>query len=318
MRLFKLLCSFLCICISLAAVMAASICVTNPHQSLFYLLDIFTLPVLTATVIVTVTFYWAKEKWAGHIGLLAVLIGLWALAPQAFISQKTADKSIPPIRLMFANLYIMNKTPEHLKSWIDKEKPDIVANVENFRVASENLTPLMKSQYPYFYRHKNADTVVYSRYPIVAERRGKTRYSFDQVDIKTPQGLLHVAIVHLCQPKPKDHSCQVSQMARLRTDLQPEQNARTVIVGDFNSDLSAYLLQDFAREHNFRALAAPTGSWPALLPGVFRIAIDNAFAGSGLSLQRRKVGPDNGSDHRPFVIDIYPAKVKVKPSSSAS
>lgn len=316
MRLFKLLCSFLCICISLAAVMAASICVTNPHQSLFYLLDIFTLPVLTATVIVTVTFYWAKEKWAGHIGLLAVLIGLWALAPQAFVPQKPADKSGPPVRLMFANLYIMNKTPEHLKIWIDQEKPDIVANVENFRVASENLTPIMAKQYPYFYRHNRDDTVVYSRYPIVGERRGKTRYSFDQVDIQTPQGLLHVAIVHLCQPKPKDHSCQVSQMARLRTDLRPEQSAKTVIVGDFNSDLSAYLLQDFARERNFRPLAAPTGSWPALLPGVFRIALDNAFAGSGLSLQRRKVGPDNGSDHRPIVVDIYP--VKIKPSSSAS
>jgi endonuclease/exonuclease/phosphatase (EEP) superfamily protein YafD len=314
MHLLKLLCSLLCICISLAAVLAASICVTNPHQSFFYLLDIFTLPVLSATAVITAAFYWAREKWAGHIGVLAVLIGLWAMAPQAFVSQKPADKSVPPVRLMFANLYIANKTPEHLKSWIDKEKPDIVANVENFRVAAETLTPQLKTLYPYQYRHR--DTVVYSRYPIADERHGKTRYSFDQVDIKTPQGLLHVAIVHLCQPKPKDHSCQVSQMARLRTDLQPEQNARTVIVGDFNSGLSAYLLQDFAREHNFRPLAAPTGSWPALLPGIFRIAIDNAFAGSGLSLQRRKVGPDNGSDHRPFVIDIYPAKVK--PSSQAS
>ncbi|ESQ89747.1 endonuclease/exonuclease/phosphatase family protein [Asticcacaulis benevestitus] len=314
MRLFKQLCSFLCICISLAAVVAASLCVTNSHHAYFYLLDIFTLPVLSATLVVTLAFYWARQTWAGHIGVLAVLMGLWALAPQAFITQKPADKSVPPVRLMFANLYIMNKTPEHLKIWIDKEKPDIIANVENFRITAENLTPLLKSQYPYQYR--DCDAVVYSRYPIAGDRHGKTRYSFDQVDIQTPQGLLHVAIVHLCQPTPLDHTCQVSQTTRLRTDLRPEQNARTVIVGDFNSDLSAYLLQDFAREHNFRPLAAPTGTWPALLPGVFRIAIDNAFAGSGLSLQRRKVGPDNGSDHRPIVIDIYPAKLT--PSSQAS
>ena len=34
------------------------------------------------------------------------------------------------------------------------------------------------------------------------------------------------------------------------------------------------------------------------------IAIDNAFVGPGLTVTQRRVGPDNGSDHRPIVVTV--------------
>ncbi len=293
----------LCIGASLVALAGALVCLKTFHHPLLYLLDIFTLPFLTATAGLTLAFFLVREKTAWRLGVVATGVWLLALAPQAFVTQRPANDAVAPVRLMFANLYIFNKTPERLLDWVDTEKPDIIATVENLTDPDDESE--LKDRYPYHYKHR--DTVVYSRYPILSGHHGDTEYSFDMLDIRTPQGLTHLAVVHLCQPKMDTHDCQSSQMARLRADITPDQRLNTIMVGDFNSSLSAYLLQDFARDMDFRPIAAPTGTWPALLPGVLRIGIDNAFAGKHFSLSRRKVGPDNGSDHRPIVVDVRPA-----------
>lgn len=295
--------SSLCIAASALSLAGAVVCLKTLHYPLLYLLDIFTLPFLTATVGLTVTFFLVREKTAWRLGAVASGVWLLALAPQAFAPQRPADMAKPAVRLIFANLYIDNRTPERLLEWVNVEKPEIVATVEN--LSDPDDTPELNGRYPYHYKHD--DTVVYSRYPITSSHHADTEYSFDMLDIRTPQGLMHLAVVHLCQPKVDTHECQSSQMARLRADIPVDQRPNTIMVGDFNSSLSAYLLQDFARDMDFKPVAAPVGTWPSVLPGVLRIGIDNAFAGRNYNLSRRKVGPDNGSDHRPIVVDIRPA-----------
>ncbi len=295
--------SGLCIGASAVALAGGLVCLKTFHHPLLYLLDIFTLPFLSVTVGLTLAFFLIREKTAWRLGAVASGVWLLALAPQAFAPQRPANEAAPPVRLMFANLYIYNKTPERLLDWVNVEKPDIVATVEN--LTDPDDTPELDSRYPYHYKHR--DTVVYSRYPILSSHHGETEYSFDMLDIRTPQGLMHLAVVHLCQPKIQSHACQTSQMTRLKADISADQRPNTVMVGDFNSSLSAYLLQDFAHDMDFKPIAAPIGTWPSVLPGVLRIGIDNAFAGKHFSLSRRKVGPDNGSDHRPIVVDIRPA-----------
>ncbi|MGN6363579.1 endonuclease/exonuclease/phosphatase family protein [Asticcacaulis taihuensis] len=295
--------SSLCIGASALSLAGGLICLKTFHYPLLYLIDIFTLPFLTLTVGLTIAFWLIREKTAWRLGAVASGVWLLALAPQAFVTQAPAPDKVPAVRLMFSNLYIYNKTPERLLDWVNEEKPDIIATVEN--LTDPKYTPTVNRRYPYQYKYR--DTVVYSRYPILASHRGDTEYSFDMLDIRTPQGLMHLAVVHLCQPKIETHDCQSSQMMRLREDITADQRPNTVMVGDFNSDLSAYLLQDFAHDMGFRPMAAPIGTWPSVLPGILRIGIDNAFAGKHFSLSRRKVGPDNGSDHRPIVVDIRPA-----------
>lgn len=296
--------SGLCIGASAIALAGGLVCLKTFHHPLLYLLDIFTLPFLSVTVGLTLAFFLIREKTAWRLGVVACGVWLLALAPQAFAPQRPADETAPAMRLMFANLYIYNKTPERLLDWVATEKPDIVATVEN--LTDPDDPPMVDKRYPYHYRHR--DTVVYSRYPILSSHHGDTEYSFDMLDIGTPQGLMHLAVVHLCRPKIQTHNCQTSQMARLKADIPVAQRPATIMVGDFNSSLSAYLLQDFAHDMDFRPVAAPVGTWPALLPGFLRIGIDNAFTGRHFSLSRRKVGPDNGSDHRPIVVDVRPAR----------
>ena len=300
---FRAVWSSLCIGVSVFLLAGAVIGLNNFHQPLPYLIDIFTLPLLTLTAGVTSAFFLARKTIAGAIGILASGIWLIALIPQAITSQAPSDETGPFVRLMFANLYIHNKTPERLIEWVNAEQPDIIATVENLSDPADQSK--LTDRYPYHYRHR--DTVVYSRFPIGLSHAGNTRYSFDMIDIRIPHRQMHLAVVHLCQPKIDTHDCQSSQMVRLREDIPAKARPDVVMVGDFNSSLSAYLLQAFARDMAFKPVAAPTGTWPSVLPGVLRIGIDNAFAGRNFSLSRRKVGPDNGSDHRPIVVDIRPA-----------
>ncbi|MFT4075847.1 MAG: endonuclease/exonuclease/phosphatase family protein [Asticcacaulis sp.] len=292
--------SALCTGASALSLVLAALCYTNPHYPPLYLIDIFTLPLLTATVALVVAFWLMREKAAWRLGFVAAGAWLLALWPQAFPPQTPVDTKSPTVRVMFSNLYIFNRDPARLLDWVGSEKPDIVATVENLTDPDE--APMVDKAYPYHSKHR--DTVVYSRYPILSAHHGDTEYSFDMFDIRTPQGLMHLAVVHLCQPRLTSHECQSSQMTRLRQDIGADERPDTLMVGDFNSSLSAYLLQDFARDMKFRPVAAPTGTWPALLPGALRIGIDNAFAGSHFSLSHRQVGPDNGSDHRPILIDV--------------
>jgi endonuclease/exonuclease/phosphatase (EEP) superfamily protein YafD len=225
--------STLCIGASGASLVVAAVCYTNPHYPPLYLIDIFTLPLLTATIGLSVAFWLMREKTAWRLGFVAAGVWLLALWPQAFSTQRPADPKAPAVRVMFANLYIYNKTPQHLLDWVDREKPDIIATVENLIDPDE--APMVDKSYAYHYKHR--DTVVYSRYPILSAHHGDTQYSFDMFDIRTPQGLMHLAVVHLCQPKIRSHECQASQMARLRTDITPDERADMVMVGDFNSSL---------------------------------------------------------------------------------
>ena len=296
--------SGLCIGASGVALAGGLVCLKTFHYPLLYLLDIFTLPFLSVTVGLTLAFFLIRETAAWRLGAVACGVWLLALAPQVFAPQRPPAETVPAMRLMFSNLYIYNKTPERLGDWINQEKPDIVATVEN--LTDPDDTSMVNGPYPYHYKHR--DTVVYSRYPILSSRHADTEYSFDMLDIRAPQGLMHLAVIHLCQPKIQTHNCQTSQIARLKADIPVEQRPSTVMVGDFNSSLSAYLLQDFAQDMDFKPAAAPVGTWPSVLPGFLRIAIDNAFAGRNFSLTRRKVGPDNGSDHRPIVVDVRPAR----------
>ena len=301
---FRTAWSGLCIGASAVALAGGLVCLKTFHHPLLYLLDIFTLPFLSVTLGLTLAFFLIREKTAWRLGAVACGVWLLALAPQAFAPQRPADETVPAVRLMFANLYIYNKAPERLFDWVGQEKPDIIATVEN--LTDPDDAPRLNGRYPYHYKYR--DTVVYSRYPILSSHHGETEYSFDMLDIRTPQGLMHLAVVHLCQPKLQSHDCQTSQMARLKADISADQRPNTVMVGDFNSSLSAYLLQDFAHDMDFKPAAAPIGTWPSVLPGFLRIAIDNAFAGQNFSLSRRKVGPDNGSDHRPIVVDVRRAR----------
>ncbi|UDF02610.1 endonuclease/exonuclease/phosphatase family protein [Asticcacaulis sp. AND118] len=303
LRLFSV-CGFL---LSLALLGAGAVCLLDPHQAKGYLIDIFTAPLLCASVVAAFILIQLRQRASALISLIATVLLLVSLWPQISPAGPQPSETAKPVRLMFANLYVKNETPDRLLNWVREENPDIVTFVEAGPLADETLAGALRKTYPHMARRY--DTFVFSRYPLDRERARPIGYSLLTVDVDAPSGPIHLAVAHLTRPWPfTAPDTQPRQLLRLNDDLMDEKPERTVLVGDFNTTPSASALIDFSRGLGMTAAPAPTGTWPAVLPGPVRIGIDNAYAGKGLSLRNRKVGPYYGSDHRPIIVDIYPAK----------
>ncbi len=302
-----------CIMIALGALVASVACLLNPHNYYLYLLDIFSFPLLTMIIGTAIAFVTVRQKPAVMITVVAIAILGAALWPQTFAAQRPTDMSKPPVRLMFANVFIRNPTPQKILPWITEEKPDIIAIVERNPNTAEFLSAALKTSHPYQYEpSKYSETAIYSRFPIEKILKLSAPGNCLAARVSTPNGPLTILITHLGHPGHGRNWIQNFQLSLLQEVLALPEKRTTVLVGDFNTDMSGYLLADFARKFNLRPLAVRIGTWPSALPGVLRIGIDNAFAGENLSLSGRKVGPYNGSDHRPIIMDIRPVK-PIKP-----
>jgi endonuclease/exonuclease/phosphatase (EEP) superfamily protein YafD len=80
-----------------------------------------------------------------------------------------------------------------------------------------------------------------------------------------------------------------------------------VIAGDFNATSWSPVFRNAFGGGAFNDSRAGFGvqaSWPASWPAPLRIPIDHVLVGSGVSVLRRELGPDVGSDHRPVLTEI--------------
>ena len=300
-RVFAVLCAL----IALVPMVVAAICWATPHRPLFYLIDIFTLPALSLALVMTVAFLALRQPVAAGACAAAVLVFILALAPQAFPGGPAAAPGKPPLRVVFANLYIYNPHPERLITFVQAQKPDIVATVETGERAHAILMPSLEALYPYHYYF--GQTSVLSRFPIINGWHSSWEMALVTADIATPSGTVHLAVEHFDEPLPLNHNIQAEQAQYLEDNAALPDQRNTLVVGDFNSDFSAFRLQQMASHLGVHALGAPSGTWPTFLPSFFRIAIDNAMAGPAWHLGDRAVSRPFGSDHRAIAFSMAPA-----------
>ncbi|MBW8881377.1 MAG: endonuclease/exonuclease/phosphatase family protein [Asticcacaulis sp.] len=298
----------LALVLAAAMLVTAGLCLSNPHRKLFYLIDIFSVPILTGFVVATLALLLLRFRLAGGLAVLATAVMIAAVLPQAAPKAPPADRSRAPVRVVFANLLIRNPTPEKLAPWVDKQDPDIVALVEaNPDARAELMKDLQKGR-PYV--AKRYDMVIVSKYPLSHVRPRPGGFALMTADVATPDGPMTLAVAHLTRPWPfKSPMDQRRQFDRLADSLGEDVDRRFVMVGDFNTPPLASGLGDFTHRTGLHTAPALRGTWPTFLPSMLRVTIDNGMASPDLSLQNRDVGGYTGSDHRPIAFDVYPAKV---------
>ena len=296
----------LCTLIALVPMAVAAICLATMHRPLFYLIDIFTLPALSLTAVMAVAFLALRQPVAAGASTAALIVFVIALAPQAFPAGPAAAPGKRPLRMVFANLYVYNPHPERLIGFVQAQNPDIVATVETGERAHLILMPSLEAIYPYHYYF--GQTSVLSRFPINNAVHNTYEMSFVTADIATPSGVVHLGVSHFAEPLPLSNPKQGVQTDYVEANADVPGQRNMVIVGDFNSDFSAFRLQEMANHLGLHALGAPSGSWPTFLPSFFRIAIDNAMAGNAWHLGDRTVSRPFGSDHRAIAFTLSPAR----------
>ncbi|ESQ73932.1 endonuclease/exonuclease/phosphatase family protein [Asticcacaulis sp. AC402] len=290
-------------------ILVALICLANPHRPLFYLIDIFSVPILSAFVVMAAGLTVMRQKWAGGLAGLACALMLAAVWPQAFPKQAAADDTVAPVRLVFANLLIRNKTPEKLLPWVDKQNPDVVAVIEANPDARAALIRGLKATRPYV--ATRYDMVVVSRFPLRRPRPRPGGFALMTVDVEAPGRPFKLAVTHLTRPWPfSDPEDQRRQFSRLAAALDGFAQQDLILVGDFNTSPSASGMDDFMGQTGLHQAPALRGTWPSFLPSLLRVGIDNILASPDRVLSRRQVGGFTGSDHRPVVVDIRLARKK--------
>ncbi len=301
-RLFAVFCTL----IALVPMVVAAICLATLHRPLFYLIDIFTLPALSLTVVMAVGFLALRQPVAAGACTAAALVFFVAFGPQALPRNPPAAPGKPSLRMVFANLYVYNPHPERLIGFVEAQNPDIIATVETSERGHMVLLPSLEARYPYHAYF--GQTSILSRFPIANVENNAEPVSLLTADISTPSGIVHLGVTHFAEPLPLGNPKQGSQAQYIESNAEAPGQRNTVIVGDFNSDFSAFRLQEMAAALGLHALGAPSGSWPTFLPSFFRIAIDNAMAGDAWHFSHRAVSRPFGSDHRAIAFTLSPAR----------
>lgn len=281
-----------------ALLITALICLSDPHVTALYMLDIFTVPILIVGLIMTAMLGLLRQKAAFALALAASALLLISAWPQ--IAPRTAKTDGPALRIVFSNLYFRNTQPERLADWALAQQADIVITVETTPKLWRSLQARLTARLPY--ASHQGEVAIFSRYPFPAVDAPGGH--FGVAAIATPQGPLRLIGAHFDHPDSRLKPRHVSFFERLCARLNSGDARDVVLVGDFNSDLSAWMLKAVARDYDLTPLPALRGTWPSPLPSLLRLNLDNALSGAHWSMSNRSIGPEVGSDHRPIAFDL--------------
>ncbi|MBS0297988.1 MAG: endonuclease/exonuclease/phosphatase family protein [Proteobacteria bacterium] len=215
-------------------------------------------------------------------------------------------------RVYFDNIYWKNRDIAAAAASVAKVSPDVVAMAEFSDAQAPGTEQILKGlphrvfawANPRFRGHPRA--VIASRYPVTPLGRAYDGpYESLAARIHAPGGDFRLVVIHLTRPWPFRRKGELArQLDVLAQGVGSQPTEPTVIVGDFNATASGALLSRFRQRTGFASAPAVAGDWPANLPAPFRIAIENAFVGHGLTVVSRRLGPFSGSDHRPIVVEV--------------
>lgn len=276
------------------------------------------------------------------MGLLALILALWLKAWRAagaaamatiVLLAVSAPRSAAPTALaepersakvLFFNVWWANKKLDEVVALIGQADPDVIVFAEVTARVRQQLRTL-DARYPYrveCWESDPCDILIVSRRHLdrpmiytMAEgvQVGVAQSSFDL-------GGCRVTLfgTHLARPWPfqslrlaHEQARQASAIAKLIKNWP----GATIVVGDFNAAGWTSVTQQIASAANGRVLSGWTGTWPASLPGVFRLPIDHVIVTYPAIQGTREVLSGPGSDHAAVLATLVsPEPSKCQPS----
>jgi len=247
------------------------------------------------------------------MAIVSAAFGLANLALiQPFYGWKPSDPPRKTYRLLLANVLQENQKYPRVLELAQATQPDFIALLEVGEAWMAALEPL-RAEYPYvcneFWGEENYDIALFSRLP--AERLQVEHFPPNHVPTIVgrfclPEGPLTVIATHPAPPKTKAETearnRQMAEIAGYVLDL----DSRVILAGDLNMSSWSPAFTDFVRASGLRDSRRQRGvqaSWPVNIPWL-RIPLDHVLYSCGVQIERRTLGPDVGSDHRPVIVDF--------------
>ncbi len=248
----------------------------------------------------------ALRERSGDVAAIATLVALLAIVPDLTASRRAVPVGTP-VRVLSANVLMMNHDYARLARVIAEERPDVIALVEPSRRWLEALAPSVagyaRIEAP---REDYLGMALYVR----GEVRGEVRVLSNGTpnifaEVSVGDATFRIVVVHPVPPITGAlHEKLVRYFAELGAVVRGD--PRIVVAGDFNATpwsrtfatmMNASGLCDSRAGFGMQA-TRPADEW------ILRIPIDHVLTSCAIGVADRRVGPDVGSDHLPVVVDL--------------
>ena len=215
-------------------------------------------------------------------------------------------------RLVHANVLGENDQYQHLIDLVRAENPDIITLAEPHGAWMGAILPALSPAYPH-HRYEafedNYGIAVFSRTPFTrAETHwfGPARLPTLVIGVELAGQPLTLIATHPPPPKSLRETIKRDrQMAEIAA-FALAQPGPLLLAGDLNMSSWSYAFGDLlrgSRLHDSRQGIGIQPSWPAQRPW-FLIPLDHILHTPDITIHRRRIGPNIGSDHLPVVVDF--------------
>ena len=282
----------------------------------------FHLGLALGTIALIAAFGRGRRLFLAAAPLVVFLLGppLWSyLNPPTGAGRLPAGIHTPVMRVMSANLLVVNQDTQGIIDEIVAARPDVVLLQEYTDHWHAAMKPALSGQYPFSSFVTQDDSfgvAVYSRTPFVGggvDNRlplGQSLVPQTRAVVRFAGRDVAVYNVHLLPPRRLDYTTESRlQFADLLKTLS-EEKLPYVVAGDWNFTGDAPQHRDLARAgardaHDLagrgRGATWPVNSFFRYLPG---LRFDHVYLGPGMTAVRSEVGVGRGSDHRPVIADV--------------
>lgn len=217
------------------------------------------------------------------------------------------------IKLRMASINVRSSNTQHqrLIDYVKEVNPDIVLLVETNWRWDENLDDI-KALYPHSYIRPRWDSYgisLYSRFPLTKKEMvylNDVPLPILRVTVKINNQEVDIFGVHFAPPiGPGSASYRNRQMKGLQKLLENKKE-NIIVAGDMNTTPWSPHFQDLINTNDMKNSLDGHGlgiSWPSFFFPL-GIAIDHVLVSKNITVQRRQVGRDIGSDHFPVLVDM--------------
>ncbi|WP_395736231.1 endonuclease/exonuclease/phosphatase family protein [Prosthecobacter sp.] len=300
----------LCECIAVLALVCTWLGEFGRFGWMFDLMSHFRLQYAVICAVVLVIALLRRRTWLAVLALLSTLWNVQIIHAFHQTAAAPGDRGEKPLRVMSYNVLMENPNHVAVIDQVLKADADIVCLLEVDESWHPNLEPL-RVKYPHRAEELSDGSfgiACYTRLPL--KSLGVRRFSA----WKLPTFILNLdhlghpltfvathPIPPMSQQRAQEWRQQLTDVAALVTDLQGE----VIVAGDFNATPWCEGMR-LLREKSgldFRSVDPvwpPT--WGCRLP--MMIPIDHVLVKGGLTIQKRTLGPEMGSDHRSLMVEI--------------
>jgi len=272
----------------------------------------FRLQYLICLVLALIVFLIGKKwPWAVVSGVFA-LVNLLDILPAFIKSGQKSEPSSKSVTVLLANVLSSNRQYDKVRQLIRSADPDIIAALETNEAWMKELSPL-REEYPHVVsrpREDNFGIALFSRIPFKESeiiQIGDGRVPTVVARIQLDETELSVIATHPLPPTrastSKHRNRQLEELAEhIRSVKGP-----VIVVGDLNAAPWSPHFKRLLRRSGLRDSRRGRGiqpTWQAGFPWLLRIPLDHVLHSPQITVLRRELGPNIGSDHLPVIVEL--------------